>query len=368
MSAGGWVRLYRAAWTHDLWERDAFSPREAFLWLVSKAAHKPTRSRTARGYVELGRGQLTASIRFMAAAWNWSKGRVERYLVTLENEDMIGTATGTGQLVISICNYGYYQGDESDSGTAAIQNRDRSGTGAGQTTRNQESKKEEHTPLTPQGGREADEGPSPSKRRRRRKSEGFVDPKLSTSPAFDAFWQVYPRKIGKGRAEALFERYRPDHQQVLTEAAKQYAADMKAEGRDPKHILYPATWLNPEQGEWKTYVEADDEAEDHGERHHPNGQPSQDRTSDEGNLCGGSDSLRTGQGVMPGPRRDEPGGSRADGGVARVLHEPRPDLAGEAGRQLLATGGRGNPMDVPGALAERPDGRDERRFPGQRLH
>lgn len=131
MTAGTFA-VSRRIWTHPEFAPCEFSEREAFLWLVSEASWKDRTARSGRVVVDLKRGQLCASIRFMAEAWRWSKSRVDRFLKRLENRDMIRTESGTGQCVITICNYDEYQGQRDASGTEAGQSpgheRDTSGT------------------------------------------------------------------------------------------------------------------------------------------------------------------------------------------------------------------------------------------------
>lgn len=128
----GTFSVSRRIWSHPEFAPAPFSEREAFLWLVSEASWKDRTARSGRVVVSLRRGQLCASVRFMAEAWQWSKSRVDRFLKRLENRDMLRTESGTGQLVITLCNYDEYQGQRDTSGTIAGQSagheRDSSGT------------------------------------------------------------------------------------------------------------------------------------------------------------------------------------------------------------------------------------------------
>lgn len=131
MTAGTFA-VSRRIWSHPEFAPCEFSEREAFLWLVSEASWKPRTVRAGRVVVDLERGQLCASIRFMADAWQWSKSRVDRFLKRLEKRDMLVSECGTGQLIITLCNYDEYQGERDTSGTVAGQKagheRDSSGT------------------------------------------------------------------------------------------------------------------------------------------------------------------------------------------------------------------------------------------------
>ena len=65
---------------------------------------------------ELQRGQLVASLDFLAARWNWSVSRVRKFLDDLESQGMIWKKRRGGTLpsVITIRSYDYYNGDERD--------------------------------------------------------------------------------------------------------------------------------------------------------------------------------------------------------------------------------------------------------------
>lgn len=96
----------------------------------------------------------------MADAWQWSKSRVDRFLKRLENRDMVALDSGTGQLVITLCNYDEYQGQRDTSGTRAGQTpgheRDTSGTNY---------KKDEIRVNTEKEDLFGDEPPKPRRRR-----------------------------------------------------------------------------------------------------------------------------------------------------------------------------------------------------------
>ena len=69
------------------------------------------------------------------------------------------------------------------------------------------------------------------------------------SPAFDDFWQVYPRRAGKQAAAAKWEQLAKkgiDLSLVLA-GARRFAADPNLP--EPTFIPHPITWLN--QGRWE---------------------------------------------------------------------------------------------------------------------
>lgn len=128
----GTVNIARSLFDDEAFKDQPFTEREAFVWLIMEASWKPRTKRVGNVTVNLERGQLAASVRFMADAWKWEKSTVDRFLKRLEKRDMIGTDSGTGVNVITVCKYEEYQGGEKRSGTAkkaeAGQQRDSSGT------------------------------------------------------------------------------------------------------------------------------------------------------------------------------------------------------------------------------------------------
>lgn len=124
----GFIVAYREAAEHPLFKGHA-DRLGAWLWLLMKAAWKPTKFDVNGKVVTVDRGQLSVSIRHLGDAWGWSKSTTERFLTRLKTETMIETHSGTGRLLITICNYDKYQDISDIHGTAS---GTRSGTVAGQ--------------------------------------------------------------------------------------------------------------------------------------------------------------------------------------------------------------------------------------------
>ena len=229
MTAGTFA-VSRKIWAHPEFAPCPFSEREAFLWLVSEASWKERTARPGRVVVDLQRGQLCASVRFMAEAWQWSKSRVDRFIKRLENRDMLVTESGTGQLVITLCNYDEYQGQ-----------RDTSGTRAGQTA-----------------GHERDTSGTNYKKDEIREKKEIGKPISAHEEKFDDFWQQYPHRNGakKGKASAqkawgaaIRARASPDE---IIGGAMRYANDRQVLQGYAKD---PATWIN--QKGWNDDIEPD---------------------------------------------------------------------------------------------------------------
>ena len=72
------------------------------------------------------------------------------------------------------------------------------------------------------------------------------------SDAFDAFWNTYPRKVGKGKARDAHHSAlkKADAAAILSGLKRQLPTMRKQE---PKFVPHPATWLNQER--WADEVE-----------------------------------------------------------------------------------------------------------------
>ena len=105
-----WVRVDTSIFDHAVFAADPFSEREAWLWLIAKAAWKDTKHRIGQTVVHVPTGSMFLTLREMQTAWRWkSDKRVRSFLAMLEREAMIETKTDAGKTQISICNYSRYQ-------------------------------------------------------------------------------------------------------------------------------------------------------------------------------------------------------------------------------------------------------------------
>lgn len=123
MSDDSWFKVARGWRSNPLFGDDPLSKGEAWLWLIEHARHAATKFDAAGTIITVDRGQLATSLRRLAEAWKWSKSSVDRFLSRLKtgtgDGPMIETDIGTGQIVITICNYEKYQGGRAKSGTAS---------------------------------------------------------------------------------------------------------------------------------------------------------------------------------------------------------------------------------------------------------
>ena len=99
----------RDIFEHDFFAREAFTEREAWIWMIREAAWKPRKIRVGRKRCSIGRGQFATSLRFMAGKWQWPEARVRRFLKRLKVDAMIDVVSDALATQITICNYNEYQ-------------------------------------------------------------------------------------------------------------------------------------------------------------------------------------------------------------------------------------------------------------------
>ena len=115
----GWFKVHRSLFDNDLWLAEPFTKGQAWVDLMGHANHKPA-SVWIRGIeVSVGRGQLAWSELTMAKRWQWSRGKVRRYLGMLEKRQMIEQQKNELTTVLTICNYELYQGSDTTDETAS---------------------------------------------------------------------------------------------------------------------------------------------------------------------------------------------------------------------------------------------------------
>lgn len=112
----GYIKLYRKIRENPLWkERGPASRLKAWTDLLMEAWHdkeKPKRELIDGKVYEVFYAQVIWSIRFMAHRWEWSNGRVDRFLRYLAEGGQITIGTVSAKVVRKLC-----EGNESKTST-----------------------------------------------------------------------------------------------------------------------------------------------------------------------------------------------------------------------------------------------------------
>ena len=140
----GFIKLHRGWRDCEAFKNEPCTQREAWVWLLEHTAWKDCQRRDAQGaLIEVKRGQFHTSIRTLASEWQWSRGRVERFLNDLKTSQMVSHETGHGGLMITVCNYDKYQANEPSAGPSAEPSEEPSaGQAQGHTIRSNKNREE----------------------------------------------------------------------------------------------------------------------------------------------------------------------------------------------------------------------------------
>lgn len=107
---GGYIKIPRGLFESHEFGIEKFSRREAFIDLVQMAVFKPTTVNLPGNRVQLERGQIIASRRFLASRWGWSTGRVDRFIDDLCDGGRC-IKTGGRITIVTIVGYDSFNGD-----------------------------------------------------------------------------------------------------------------------------------------------------------------------------------------------------------------------------------------------------------------
>jgi hypothetical protein len=98
----------RAIFDHPMFKDEPFTEREAWSWMCGAAAFKPMTVRVAGFVIDLERGQLAFSQRFLERRFKWSRQKVRGFLAKLGQHESIIQIPTKGVTKIIICNYDKY--------------------------------------------------------------------------------------------------------------------------------------------------------------------------------------------------------------------------------------------------------------------
>lgn len=133
-----WIRISRRLAKSDLWLQEPFTRGQAWVDLLMIANWKNGAVRIRGVRIDLQRGQVAASAVFLADRWKWSRGKVQRFLNELENEQRIEQQKNNVTNVVTIINYDYYQSNGQQVGQQTGSKRAANDTANGQQTDTQE--------------------------------------------------------------------------------------------------------------------------------------------------------------------------------------------------------------------------------------
>jgi len=114
-TVSGWIRIDRAVFEHPLFKPEPMTEREAWMWMLCKAAYEDTQHRVGGVMMDVPRGSFMVTLRELQSVFMWrSDKRVRSFLNRLESGRMVGRAkvgpTNAPKTHVTICNYELFQG------------------------------------------------------------------------------------------------------------------------------------------------------------------------------------------------------------------------------------------------------------------
>jgi len=109
--SGGYVKIARGIFKHNMFKDEPFTEREVWIWLICGASYKDDTIRIPNTNIvtKIKRGEYMASYRFLATKFNWPISRVKRFIDRLKSGTMLSTRVVQGITFITIENYDEYQ-------------------------------------------------------------------------------------------------------------------------------------------------------------------------------------------------------------------------------------------------------------------
>lgn len=108
----GWIKLYRKITENPLYFSEPFNRSLAWIDMLLLANHADSFFFKRGVKVEVKRGQIGYDLDSLAKRWKWSRGKVERFIKFLENDNQIVRQKTNVTTLISIVNYKDYQTDD----------------------------------------------------------------------------------------------------------------------------------------------------------------------------------------------------------------------------------------------------------------
>lgn len=106
---GGWISIYRKITENPLYFSEPFTRMQAWIDMIIIANHKESFFYVRGNKVTVKRGEIGYSQQSLAIRWQWSRGKVVRFLKEIEKSGMIVQQKNSVNNIISIVKYDDYQ-------------------------------------------------------------------------------------------------------------------------------------------------------------------------------------------------------------------------------------------------------------------
>lgn len=119
----GWIKIHRQLLESSLFTCEPFSKGQAWISIIMLTNHKEGYITVKNGnMLKIERGECGYSELALAKIFKWSRGKVKRFLMFLENEKMIQQKIVENHSIIKVLNYEAYQDDTTNDTTNSTTN------------------------------------------------------------------------------------------------------------------------------------------------------------------------------------------------------------------------------------------------------
>lgn len=109
MENQGFIKLSRKYFDNFLWkEPRVYSKAEAWLDLIYSARFEASTELINNRVIEVHRGEIPASRRFLEERWKWGSTKVANFIDILTKKGMINQRQDQGQTILILCKYDSY--------------------------------------------------------------------------------------------------------------------------------------------------------------------------------------------------------------------------------------------------------------------
>lgn len=105
----GFIKLNRKLFNHPMWlESRTYSRAEAWLDLMQMARFEDGKQLINGCFIEVKRGSIVASNRYLQERWKWSNTKISAFLKRLVTDKMLLINNDSKNTVLTLCNYALY--------------------------------------------------------------------------------------------------------------------------------------------------------------------------------------------------------------------------------------------------------------------
>ncbi len=214
-----WVKLHRKIQSNPLWTSEPFTRGQAWVDLILLANYKKGFIRARGIRVDIERGQVGMSHVNLSKRWDWSRGKVKRFLNELEIDQQIVQQNNNVSCLISIVNYNEYQtndtADETQNDTADEQQTGQQTSSKQNTNKNDNNKNNE---------------------------------KKERENRFENAWQAFGRVGNKKKAFEYWQKLTIEQIESIEKVIPHYLIYL---GKTDYSQKYFEGWINPKNELWK---------------------------------------------------------------------------------------------------------------------